>query len=188
LLALPGITSLTGGRTLDAWAKFLMGWLGYGSYILAVSVGLVGLHLLRQGRNKPAQIPWSRIYALELAAFMLIALIALSSGADLESADAGQGGGRIGWGLVELLRLIFQSIGLSSAFWLYLVFISALVVVLLYGSGMTGPLPTHQNRGSRADCKYVPPGRTRDACKERREQKTIPATCGIPEETPFTAK
>lgn len=150
LLALPGLTSLTGGRALDAWAEFLRGWLGYGSYILAISLGFIGLHLLRQGRNKTSQIPWSRIYALELAAFIVIALMALISGASLESAEAGQGGGRIGWGLVELMRLIFQSVGFSSAVWLYLVFIIALLVILFFGLGLTYPLVAWLEKHSQA--------------------------------------
>ncbi len=99
LIALIAIWGITDGILITPFAGFLSLWFGWGAYIVILGLGYLGLILLRHGA---AEIRWERIIALELAALFTLGLLAALNGNDLISADAGQYGGRLGWGMVEL--------------------------------------------------------------------------------------
>ena len=133
LVALPGIPNLTGGA-LHGWGMFLRLWLGFGSVLIAIISGVAGFMIVRRrpgSETSPTQ--WGRIFALEVAALTALMLITLIGGHSLERAERGLDGGRIGWGMVELLRLFLLAIGLSSIYWRYLVIILIFLVACLYG-------------------------------------------------------
>ncbi len=130
-LALP---QLTRGVLLSWWAEKLQFWFGWGSVWVIVTTGVLGLWMLRQRHSlETPRIYWSRILALEIAAFASIALLAVLGGTSLQNAETGLDGGVIGWGLAEFLRLILYPIGLSAAFWRAL-----LLGVIFLISAMTG--------------------------------------------------
>lgn len=95
-LALGGYTR---GSLLTPWSDLLSLQFGWGSYLVVVAIGYVGFVLLR--RDSLA-IGWGRLFALELAAFLTLGLLAALGGNSLLRAEAGADGGRIGWGLVTL--------------------------------------------------------------------------------------
>ena len=95
-LALGGYT---GGALLTPWSNLLSLQFGWGAYLVAIAIGYVGFALLR--RDKLA-IGWGRLFALELAAFLTLGLLATLGGNSLIRAEAGADGGRIGWGLMTL--------------------------------------------------------------------------------------
>jgi S-DNA-T family DNA segregation ATPase FtsK/SpoIIIE len=99
LIALIAIWGITDGILITPFAGFLSLWFGWGAYIVILGLGYLGLILLRHGVG---EIRWERIIALELAALFTLGLLAALNGNDLISADAGQYGGRLGWGMVEL--------------------------------------------------------------------------------------
>lgn len=96
LLALRGFTS---GLLLTPWVDKLILWFGWGSYLIVVAIGYTGFTLLRRAATS---ISWGRIFALEVASFLTLSLLAAFGGNSLTDAEAGKYGGRIGWGLTEL--------------------------------------------------------------------------------------
>ena len=95
-LALAGYTK---GALLTPWADLLSLWFGWGAYLVVFAFGYSGFSLLRRDRFG---IGWGRLFALELASFLTLGLLAATGGNSLLRAEAGADGGRIGWGLVTL--------------------------------------------------------------------------------------
>ena len=97
LLALRGYTD---GVLLTPWADLLSLWFGWGAYLITFAIGYSGYAFLRRS-SEP--LPWGRLFALEIAAFLTLGLLAAFNGNSLARAEAGLDGGRIGWGMVTLL-------------------------------------------------------------------------------------
>jgi S-DNA-T family DNA segregation ATPase FtsK/SpoIIIE len=121
LMTLLALRGLTGGTLLTPWALTLQRWLGLGAYFVVIAAGLGGLMLLRKRAHTEERVRWGRVIALEIAAFLTLALFAVFGplvfgGTPIGRAEAGSDGGYIGWGLAELLgiimtRLLGQSLG-----------------------------------------------------------------------------
>ena len=114
LLALGGFTR---GSLLSPWAQLLALWFGWGAYIVVVAIGYSGFVVLRRD-GKP--IGWGRLFALELTAFLTLALFAAMRGNSLLRAESGMDGGRIGWGLVTLFWRIGEPGGTLLLFVLWI--------------------------------------------------------------------
>src|SRR5687768_3360237 len=113
-LALGGYTR---GALLTPWSDILSLQFGWGAYLVVLAIGYVGLALLR--RDSLA-IGWGRLFALELAAFLTLGLLAASGGNSLLRAEAGADGGRIGWGIVTLFWRVDKLIGTLVLFVMWL--------------------------------------------------------------------
>ncbi len=108
------------------WVDSLQRWLGWGSVWIVSAITVVGLWMLfHQGQERPPVIRWGRVLALEIAALASIGVLTVFGGASIVRAEAGLDGGRIGWGIVELLQIILAPVGLSGLFW-----IGALLLVI----------------------------------------------------------
>jgi S-DNA-T family DNA segregation ATPase FtsK/SpoIIIE len=97
LLALRGYTD---GILLTPWANLLSLWFGWGAYLIVIAIAYAGYAFLRRSN---APLPWGRLFALELFAFLTLGLLAALNGNSLLRAESGLDGGRIGWGMVTLL-------------------------------------------------------------------------------------
>ena len=95
-LALRG---LTGGAFLVPWVGLLSLWFGWGSYLVVLGIGYFGFTLLRRGEGS---LSWTQLFALEIAAFLTLGLFAAMGGNSVLAAEAGDYGGRIGWGITDL--------------------------------------------------------------------------------------
>jgi DNA segregation ATPase FtsK/SpoIIIE, S-DNA-T family len=147
LLALV-VPDLTSGFLLSVWRIVLMDFLGWGSFLMVIAGSIVGLVLLRHPAPEnnsqlaggvltpPASIPWMRLFAFEAAAFTGLALLSAVGGNSLARAEAGLDGGKIGWGLAELLRLILSPIGLGGQTSLALITSVATLLLIMYGLGL----------------------------------------------------
>ncbi|HSJ90179.1 MAG TPA: DNA translocase FtsK, partial [Anaerolineales bacterium] len=114
ILALAGYTQ---GMLLIPWAALLSLWFGWGSYVIVLAIAYVGfVVLLRDGFS----ISWGRLFALEIASFLTLALFAAMRGNSLIRAESGMDGGRIGWGLVTLFWKIGEYPGTIVLFILWL--------------------------------------------------------------------
>jgi len=100
LMSFLALGNFTEGALLSPWADLLALWFGWGAYLLIIAIGYSGFSLLRRAGNA---LPWGRLFALEFAAFLTLGLLATAGGNNLIDAEAGQFGGRIGWGLTELI-------------------------------------------------------------------------------------
>ena len=158
LLALTLITLIalfvpqwSGGFLITLWRTKLREVFGYGAILVAVATGSAGILLLRlryyqlrstgDSLNSSApHVRWGRIIALEMAAFAILALLALLGGRMVERAELGLDGGFIGWGLAELMALIFARLGLTSNLWSGLIFALVAFLCLVHGLGLVTPM------------------------------------------------
>jgi DNA segregation ATPase FtsK/SpoIIIE, S-DNA-T family len=119
-MTLLALGRLTGGVLLTPWAGLLSLWFGWGAYIVALAIGFSGFVILQHGTFS---MSWGRIFALEIAAFLSISLLAAFGGNSLLRAEAGMDGGRIGWGLVNLFWRLGKPGGTLLLFglWVFMV-------------------------------------------------------------------
>lgn len=139
LLALAAMTLLaivlpdrTAGL-LHAWSTALRLWFGWGLLWVTLTLALLGAWLLR--RKSPdsiSQLAWQRLLWLEAIALTSLALLAALGGLDLDRAEAGLDGGRIGWGLATILSMPLNKAGLHGTIWIILL----LGGVILFGLGV----------------------------------------------------
>jgi hypothetical protein len=69
-----------------------------------------------------------------------LALISALGGLDLERAEAGLDGGRVGWGLATLLSVLFGKVGLHGTIWVTLL----LSGIILFSLGIILNINTRQ--------------------------------------------
>ncbi|MBN1453062.1 MAG: hypothetical protein JW963_18755 [Anaerolineales bacterium] len=86
------------------WTGLLSLWFGWGSYLVAISIGLVGFAIMRRDNVK---FFFGRFIALEIFLLLTLSVFAILGpaiwgGDPVERADSGLDGGRIGWGLTFL--------------------------------------------------------------------------------------
>jgi S-DNA-T family DNA segregation ATPase FtsK/SpoIIIE len=105
LLALRGYTA---GVLLTPWTTLLLVWFGWGAYLIVIAIGYIGYAFLRRSTTP---LPWGRLFALEVVAFLTLALLAAIQGNSLLRAESGMDGGRVGWGLVTLFWLLGEKTG-----------------------------------------------------------------------------
>lgn len=130
------------GGLLAWWAGWLTLWFGWGGLWLAVLLGAGGVFLLHLRASGRVSFRWRRLFAIELAAFASLALLASLGGNSLERADAGLDGGRIGWALSFLIANLTQPFGQYGAL-LQTICLSLVTVTLLgLGSGLSKALNT----------------------------------------------
>jgi len=116
LLALAGVSQ--NAALLTPWAALLSLWFGWGSYLVGLSIGLLGYSLLRrtEGTNT-----LGRFLTVEFALLLTLCLLAVLGGNSLDRADAGLDGGRVGWGLTFLAwRLAGKTAGTIILVFLWL--------------------------------------------------------------------
>jgi S-DNA-T family DNA segregation ATPase FtsK/SpoIIIE len=99
LMSFLALGNYTEGALLSPWADLLSLWFGWGAYLVAIAIGYSGFSLLRRAGTP---LSWGRLFALEIAAFLTLGLLAAIGGNSLIRAESGADGGRIGWGLTNL--------------------------------------------------------------------------------------
>src|SRR3989304_7673863 len=134
-MTLLALFKLTGGVVLSCWASVLSLWVGWGSFLFVLSAGIIGIAMLRRRANAPLNIPWGRVLALEMAAFTALALLTVLGGISVQRAAPGLGGGLVGWGLAELVRMVIKPTWLLEVFLSFLFFLGAFA-----GLGLIYPL------------------------------------------------
>jgi S-DNA-T family DNA segregation ATPase FtsK/SpoIIIE len=100
LMTLLGIFGLSKGTLLEKWISLLVNWLGWGTYLLILSTGVLSLLVFRRSR-RAVTVRWGQVIALELAAFLTLAVLSILSGNQL--TEGYMWGGQIGWGLSMLV-------------------------------------------------------------------------------------
>lgn len=148
LLTLLGLLGLSQGVLLGWYIGVLRVWFGWGSYLFVLALGFGGVWAFRRSRLA-FRLSWGRFIALELAAFLTLALLALLSGNALSQAEAGGWGGRVGWGLSILAARTLGRVGGGAAIvvlWLLAVMTGfglwyRLEVWLFRQAGESPPLP-----------------------------------------------
>jgi S-DNA-T family DNA segregation ATPase FtsK/SpoIIIE len=124
-----GLLGLTQGSWISPGIIFLERWLGYGAVVVPITIGLAGWVFLRRSRSLGFQIPWIQIIALEVVLFVLLAFLSILDAQELPRAEAGFGGGIIGWSLASLFGEVFGGIGRIIV--LFIIFTAGVIVGLL---------------------------------------------------------
>jgi DNA segregation ATPase FtsK/SpoIIIE, S-DNA-T family len=122
LMSLLAIWNLTGGLLLTPWSTFLATWFGWGSYLLIAAMTYAGLSLIRRDIGK---LNFGRLVALEIGTLLSLGLLAILGGNSLVRAEAGEDGGRLGWGISYLLQRYVGSVWggvILFLIWILLVF------------------------------------------------------------------
>ncbi|NPV84660.1 MAG: DNA translocase FtsK [Anaerolineae bacterium] len=126
-----GLSGLTHGVLISPWVQFLRRWLGWGSLIIVALFVWLGVFALRKHRvKKPIRMRLDYILALEAWAFVILTLLAIWGGRELERAQNGLDGGLIGWGLAGWVE------GFLPPPFGSVVLIVLLVFLPLYGFGI----------------------------------------------------
>ena len=114
LLALRGQTD---GVLLVPWAGLISLWFGWGAYLVVLGIGYAGFALLRR---RESTLTWTQLIAIELASLLTLGLFAALGNNSVLAAEAGQFGGRIGWGITELFWRLEKLPGTLLLFVLWL--------------------------------------------------------------------
>jgi len=124
LMVFLGLLGISAGRLLSLVVGLLELWFGWGSLLVIAAACLGGLLAFRRSRG-PLKLNWGQVIAIELAAFLTLAVLSVVSGNSLSQAENGWWGGRVGWGLSMLLAKYLGSFG------------GGFVVFLLWGLALT---------------------------------------------------
>lgn len=98
ILALAGASQNT--ALLTPWARLLTLWFGWGSYLVALSIGMIGFSIMQQKRGTNLL---GRFIAIEFAVLLTLGILAAFGDNSIDRADSGKDGGRVGWGLTFLV-------------------------------------------------------------------------------------
>ncbi len=133
----PGLSS----GVLSWWARLLQVWFGWGFVWPILGLATLGFWLMRYGgQTRPNSSFWGRALLLELGAFATLAFLSAVGGTSLDRAEAGLDGGRIGWGIVVLLRAVLERLNLGSSFWIALLTALLGIFCIISGLGFMRPL------------------------------------------------
>lgn len=128
LILLFALLGITAGALVTPLSVFLTRWVGWGRFFLVLSLLLVGFRVVKWRKQPPDKIQIGRILAVEIAAFLILALLSIIKGSSVVEAQAGQDpGGIIGWGIAEIFR-----IGLGPTFGFVLIIL--LLCILLFAA------------------------------------------------------
>jgi S-DNA-T family DNA segregation ATPase FtsK/SpoIIIE len=138
IILILGLLGLTQGSWITPGIVFIERWLGYGAVLIPITLALVGWYFFRRSRSLGLQIPWIQIIALEVVLFVLLAFLSIFDAQELPRAEAGFGGGIIGWSLASLFGEVFGRVGR----------IIVLAIIFIGGAGV-GILPYIAGLGER---------------------------------------
>jgi S-DNA-T family DNA segregation ATPase FtsK/SpoIIIE len=134
LITFLGLAGLTQGAVLSPWVRLLQRWMGWGSYLAALTFAMTGLYTLLWRFRLAPPLTLGRVLAVEGWIFSALALLSIWRGNSLEQAEAGMSGGLIGWGLVTLLNSLMPEL------WTTVVFIVLFAIFTLTGFGLGAPI------------------------------------------------
>jgi len=126
-LMLLSLLGLTHGALTDFIAGNLRAWFGWGAWLAPLSLGWIGVLIVAHNLGRLPPLRWGRIIAAEMAAFALLGLLNFAHGGRVALAQAGQGGGMVGWGIGFIFNRI---VGPADFFVLGVIFLLTLMLAL----------------------------------------------------------
>ena len=127
VLTILALTGLTGGVLLLPWSNFLKNWFGWGAILINITIGFIGYFILKRKGNFWTRYFWKIVY-FEILIISLLGLLAVVSDFDLGLAEAGRGGGLIGWALAQMTAEILGKL-LASIVWIVIPIVLGLLAI-----------------------------------------------------------
>jgi S-DNA-T family DNA segregation ATPase FtsK/SpoIIIE len=154
ILSLLGYFGISKGAIITPWIRLLSKFLGWGTILAIVMIGLTGVAAFRYSAGKGFPLSLGRVIAIEGAYFSLLACLSIYNGFSLERAEAGKDGGVLGWGLAWLLPGFLGAI-LYTGLFVILVLVAAGVLskviqkIVSWGNQSQIERPSYVNRETR---------------------------------------
>ncbi|MHC1785345.1 MAG: DNA translocase FtsK [Anaerolineaceae bacterium] len=109
ILTLLGLVQLSRGILISLWVNFLQVWFGWGSSVLALTIGFFGVYFLRVAAGVSQKMSLKKVLVVEGLFFTLLAMASLINRNSLARASDGQDGGLIGWGLATFFSKLLPT-------------------------------------------------------------------------------
>ncbi len=124
-----GAFNLSGGVLLDSWVRLLQQLLGWGVYFAPLLLLALGVWLLLDSLDRMVNIGWDRPIALGILFLWAVAVLQWLGALDNPTRMPGpfQGGGLLGW---AVLNLFVQLFGVAGALLALVAFLCAAVILL----------------------------------------------------------
>ncbi|HZY44171.1 MAG TPA: hypothetical protein VFF70_05400, partial [Anaerolineae bacterium] len=106
VLSMLALLRITSDSSLSDWWNRALRWLfGWGAYVIAIVIGLVGLGIFRIALGARLHILWRATIGLEIVFILILGAVhAFSLNTDLWNLfQAGEGGGVLGWALASVV-------------------------------------------------------------------------------------
>ena len=150
VITLLSLFSITSGTVSDSWAALLRQLFGWGAIPVALGVGWLGTMLLWGSLRDETQplLRWDVIIGVELVFVAGLSLLHLLVGGDeaLAIAQAGAGGGIVGWAISSVLANVVGNLGAGAI----------LAILCMAGIGLLMGLSTVGTPGWLASARGVP--------------------------------
>jgi S-DNA-T family DNA segregation ATPase FtsK/SpoIIIE len=130
-LTLLSLVPIERGRLMDGWISLLESAVGWGVWLMPIGLAAVGLWLIFKGLDREITVDAERPLGAVLIFFLGLALVHLIAGGEDPQAlaEAGEGGGYVGYGLGQLL---VSAVGTPGAV-LVLVTLCIIGLIMLFG-------------------------------------------------------
>jgi DNA segregation ATPase FtsK/SpoIIIE, S-DNA-T family len=133
VLALLGVTgsgNLSNPNLSDWWSRALRSIFGWGAYVVAIVIGVLGLGIFRIALGARLQIMWRTTIGLEIAFVLILGAVhAFSLDVDLwKLFQDGAGGGVIGWALSSVVAGLIGRIAAGIVFALLALFAASVAL------------------------------------------------------------
>jgi len=118
------------GMLTTGWLTLLRAMFGWGAYVSFIGMAAAGVWLLRKGMSHEFPLRWERVTGIGLLSILILALVHLLAGAEdpLALADAGGGGGYLGW---MVSQLVVSATGRIGGFVVILTMMAVTLILLL---------------------------------------------------------
>ncbi|MCR4408640.1 MAG: DNA translocase FtsK [Anaerolineae bacterium] len=142
VLTILSLLPFSQGALTTGWLTLLRILFGWGAYVSFIGMAAAGLWLLFKGMGHELPLRWERVIGISSLFVLVLALLHLLPGAEdsLALADAGKGGGYLGW---MVSQLVVSATGRIGAIVIILTLI-AVTLILLLGLSLTEMVPALQ--------------------------------------------
>jgi len=130
LLSILALTGLSTGSFISPWGGLLKQWFGIGAFVLAPTLGLLGILALMKRTGRTLGLNFKQVISIEAFVFSLMIFLALCSKLSVSRAEAGMDGGMVGWGLAAIINKVLPHP------WGMVLFVPVLLALAYYGSGV----------------------------------------------------
>jgi S-DNA-T family DNA segregation ATPase FtsK/SpoIIIE len=114
VVTLLGILGWTQGTLIDLWVGIIRRWFGIGALLFPIFMVFGAIAFYNQSQGRMTSVNWLQVIAIELTCVGVLGLLTILDGMEMTRAEAGYGGGLVGWGVTALLRDLVGIVGATG--------------------------------------------------------------------------